>query len=144
MHMVNCGFQQFAHAHTPAALLVFSVSAGVFWPYFAGVALLAIGLPIIIKNELPQAHGLDKIMPFGRLFCAIPMAVFASQHFTVTKLLVLLVPSWIPAHLFWVYLVGTALIAAALSIILERQAELAATLLGIMLFYSWCCCISQR
>ena len=134
MHTVDCGFQQFAHAHPPAALLVFSVSARVFWPYFAGVAFLAIGLPIIIKNELPQAHGLDKIMPFGRLFFAIPMAVFASQHFTVTKLLVLLVPSWIPAHLFWVYLVGTALIVAALSIILKRQAQLAATLLGIMFF----------
>jgi len=134
MHMVDCGFQQFAHTHPPAALLVFSVSAVVFWPYFAGVALLAIGLPIIIKNELPQAHGLDKIMPFGRLFFTIPMAVFAAQHFASAKFVVLLVPSWIPAHLFWVYLVGTALIAAALSIILKRQAQLAATLLGIMFF----------
>src|SRR5712691_7310808 len=134
MHMVDCGFQQFAHAHAPAALLVFSVSAGVFWPYFAGVALSAIGLPIIIKNELPQAHGLDKIMPFGRLFFTIPMVVFAAQHFASAKFVVLLLPSWIPAHLFWVYLVGTALIAAALSIILKRQAQLAATLLGIMLF----------
>ena len=134
MHMVNCGFQQFAHAHPPTALLVFSVSARVFWPYFAAVALLAIGLPIIIKNELPQAHGLDKIMPFGRLFFAIPMMVFAAQHFASAKFVVLLLPSWIPAHLFWVYLVGTALIAAALSIILKRQAQLAATLLGIMFF----------
>ena len=95
MHMVDCGFQQFAHTHPPAALLVFSVSAVVFWPYFAGVALLAIGLPIIIKNELPQAHGLDKIMPFGRLFFTIPMAVFAAQHFASAKFVVLLVPSWI-------------------------------------------------
>ena len=132
--MADCSLQQFAHSHPPAALLAFSVSARMFWPYFAGVALLAIGLPIIIKNELPQAHGLDKIMPFGRLFFAIPMVVFAAQHFASAKLVALLVPSWIPAHLFWVYLVGTALIAAALSIILKRQAQLAATLLGIMLF----------
>src|SRR5258708_18830438 len=55
-HMVDCGFQQFAHAHPPAALLIFSVSTRVFWPYFAGVALLAIGLPIIIKNELPRSE----------------------------------------------------------------------------------------
>jgi len=88
MYMVDFGFQQFAPP--PAALPAFSVSARVFWPYFTGVALLAIGLPVIIKNELPQAQGLDKIMPFGRLFFAIPMAVFASQHFTVTKFVVLL------------------------------------------------------
>jgi uncharacterized membrane protein YphA (DoxX/SURF4 family) len=35
--------------------------------------------------------------------------------------------------LFWTYLVGTALIAAALSIILEKRSRLAATLLGGML-----------
>ncbi len=104
----------------------------VFWCYFAGVALLAIGLPILIKNDPPQEHGLGKIIPFGRLFYAIPMVVFAAQHFTVTGFIVLIVPSWIPGHRFWVYLVGTALIAAALSIVFKRYAQLAATLLGIM------------
>jgi uncharacterized membrane protein len=44
-----------------------------------------------------------------------------------------MVPSWIPAHRFWIYFVGTALIAAALSIIVRKYAQLAATLLGIML-----------
>src|SRR6266851_9145852 len=131
MHTVDCGFQQFAHAHAPAALLVFSVSAGVFWPYFAGVALLAIGLPIIIKNELPQEHGLDKIMPFGRLFFAISMAVFGSEHFTATADIATLVPRWIPAHTFWVYLVGLAFLCAALSIAVLVQARLAAALVGM-------------
>src|SRR6266851_6236757 len=133
MHTVDCGFQQFAHAHAPAALLVFSVSAGVFWPYFAGVALLAIGLPIIIKNELPQAHGLDKIMPFGRLFFAISMAVFGSEHFTATADIATLVPRWISAHTFWVYLVGLAFLCAALSIAVLVQARLAAALVGMTL-----------
>jgi uncharacterized membrane protein len=39
-----------------------------------------------------------------------------------------------PAHLFWVYFVGAALIAAALSIAVDRHADLAAALLGAMLF----------
>ncbi len=131
MYMVDCSLQQFTHAH---AFVAFWIPGAVFWPYFAGVALLAIGLPIIIKNELTPAHGLDKILPFGRLFFTIPIVVFAAEHFASAKFVVLVVPSWIPAHLFWVYLVGIALIAAALSIILKRQAQLAATLLGIMLF----------
>jgi uncharacterized membrane protein len=71
-------------------------------------------------------------LPFGRLFFAIPMGVFATQHFTNTKLVASIVPSWMPLHTFWVYLVGTAIIAAVLSIILEKQARLAATLLGCM------------
>ena len=132
MQVVDCDFLQFTHACLAAALVAFGIPGAVFWPYFAGTALLAIGLPIIIKNELPQAHGLEKILPFGPLFFTIPMVVFAAQHFTSAKFVVLLVPSWIPAHLFWVLLVGSALIAAALSIVVKRHAQLAATLLGIM------------
>ena len=132
MQVVDCDFLQFTHACLAAALVAFGIPGAVFWPYFAGTALLAIGLPIIIKNELPQAHGLEKILPFGHLFFTIPMVVFAAQHFTSAKFVVLLVPSWIPAHLFWVLLVGSALIAAALSIVVKRHAQLAATLLGIM------------
>jgi uncharacterized membrane protein len=119
-------------AKTAAALVAFWIPAEVFWPYFAGVAVLVIGLPIIIKHELPQAHGLDKALPFGRLLFAIPSGVFGTFHFTDTKDVARVVPSWTQLHTFWVYLVGIALIAAALSIILEKHARLAATLLGCM------------
>lgn len=112
----------------------FGILPRIFWPYFAGLVLLAIGLPIILKNEVPQARGLDKLMPFGRLFFAIPMAVFAGEHFTVAQFMIPMVPSWIPAHLFWIYFVGVALVAAALSIIVKKYAQLSATLLGIMIF----------
>jgi uncharacterized membrane protein YphA (DoxX/SURF4 family) len=44
------------------------------------------------------------------------------------------VPSWMPAHMFWVWLVGAGLIAAALSLITGRMSYLAALLVGIMLF----------
>jgi uncharacterized membrane protein len=134
MHIVDCNFLQFTHAYFATALVVFRIPGTVLWPYFAGLALLALGLPIVIKNELPQAHRLDKFMPLGRLFFAIPLAVFGAQHLTSTKFIARLVPAWIPAHLFWVLLVGASLIAAALSIIVQRHAQLAATLLGIMLF----------
>ena len=91
-----------------------------------------VGLVKIIKDELPQAHGLDKVMPIGRLCFAIPMAVFGTEHFTITTDIATMVPSWIPAHTFWVYLVGVGLIAAALSIAVKVQSRLSATLLGAM------------
>jgi uncharacterized membrane protein len=134
MHFLPFDLPQFAQAYPAAALAIFGISGPIFWMYFAAVALFAIGLPIIFKNELRQAHGLDKIMPFGRLFFAIPLAVFSTEHFTLTRFIVILVPSWIPWHLFWVYLVGVALMAAALSITVKKHSELAATLLGIMFF----------
>src|ERR1700678_4644666 len=99
---------------TEAKLAVRSVPFGmprdVFWGYFAGCGLLAIGLTKVIKDELAQARGLDKILPFGRLFLAIPMAVFGTEHLTDNADIDSIVPKWMPAHTFWAYLVGIALI----------------------------------
>jgi uncharacterized membrane protein len=133
MHMLNGSFQLFSHADFAATLVVFGIPAEVFWPYFTGAVLLVIGIIKIIKDDLPQRHGLDKILPFGRLFFAMPMGVFGTEHLVDASDIAQAVPSWMPAHLFWTYLVGVALIAAALSIILNKYARLAATLLGCML-----------
>jgi len=116
------------------SLSAFSIPGPVFWPYFLGLALLAIGLPFILKYDVPQARGLDKLMPFGRLLYAVPLAAFAGEHFTIARLMAPGIPSWIPAHLFWIYFVGVALVAAALSIVLKKYARLSATLLGTMIF----------
>src|SRR6266849_4349589 len=134
MRMVDCKFQQFTHTQLAAALAGFGLPSGIFWLYFSGSILLVVGLVKILKDELPQTHGLDKIMPFGRLFLAIPLAVFGTEHFTNTADVAKGVPRWFPAHAFWVYLVGIALIAAALSITVQIQSPLAATLLGAMFF----------
>src|SRR5256884_7532563 len=106
------------------------MSAIVFWMYVSASVLFIIGL-IKILGELPEEHGMDKIMSFGRMFFAIPMAVFGSEHFTVTAAIATLVPRWIPAHTFWVYLVGAGFICAALSIAVLVQARLAAALVGM-------------
>ena len=108
----------------------FSIPATAFWIYVCASLLFIIGF-IKILNELPQKQGVDKIMPFGRLFFAIPMAVFGSEHFTATADIATLVPRWIPAHTFWVCLVGLAFLCAALSIAVLVQARLAAALLGM-------------
>jgi uncharacterized membrane protein YphA (DoxX/SURF4 family) len=98
---------------------------------YVSAALVFIAGLIKVLGELPEQQGVDKIMPFGRLFFAIPLAVFGSEHFTVTAAVARLVPRWIPAPTFWVYLTGLAFICAAISIALLVQARLAAALVGM-------------
>lgn len=108
----------------------FGIPPITFWIYVSASVVFIIGL-IKIIGELPQLRGVDKIMPLGRLFFAIPLAVFGSEHFTATANVASLVPRWIPAHTFWVYLTGVGFICAAVSITVLVQARLAAALVGM-------------
>ncbi len=132
LQIVVCCFQQVVVVVPALASAPFGMSAITFWIYVCASLLFIIGL-IKIFGELSQEHGVDKIMPFGRLFFAIPIAVFGSEHFTDTADIAPLVPRWIPAHTFWVYLVGLAFLCAALSIAVLVQARLAAALVGMTL-----------
>ncbi len=111
----------------------FGMSTPVFWIYVCALVVLVAGLLKIIP-ESARESGVEKILPFGRLFYAMPLAVFASEHFTLTEQIAGLVPRWIPAHHFWVYAIGVGFFCAALSITLLIQARLAAALVGITFF----------
>ena len=110
------------------------ISGSSFWIHFIGAVLLITGIFLVINRELSSGHGIDKVVPFGKVFFAVPMAVFGMQHFSSPAFVAQVVPAWMPWHLFWVYFVGTALIASTVSIITGVQARLAALLLGLMLF----------
>lgn len=130
MQILLCCLQPFAVVVLALGAAPFGIPVTAFWIYVCASLLFIIGFIKILK-ELPREHGVDKIMPFGRLFFAIPLAVFASEHFTLTANIAALVPRWIPAHTFWVYLVGLAFLCAALSMAVLVQARLAAALVGM-------------
>ena len=119
--------------HPIAAGLGFGVPPRVFWPYFSGTAILLLGLAAILRPGAPRPHGRQGIFRFAPLCFAIPMAIFGAEHFTVASAVATLVPSWIPGHLFWVYFVGVALLAAALSLAVKRLLPLSSALLGLMI-----------
>jgi uncharacterized membrane protein len=122
--------QQVCVAVLALAAAPFGIPAMAFWIYVSATVVFVAGFITILK-ELPPEHGIDTIMPFGRLCFAIPLAVFGSEHFTLTANIAGLVPRWIPAHTFWVYLVGLGFLCAALSIAGLVQARLAAALAGM-------------
>jgi uncharacterized membrane protein YphA (DoxX/SURF4 family) len=112
-----------------------AIPSDVIWSYFAGGVVLAIGLVVIsLRGDWQKARGFDKLMLFGPLFYAAPIAAFGTEHFTVTEAIKSIMPAWIPWHQFWVYFVGACFIAAALSLVTGIQARLSASLLALTFF----------
>lgn len=65
---------------------------------------------------------------------ALIMGIYGIQHFMYAAFVASMIPGWIPFHLFWAYFTGIALIAAAVSMVINLKAKLACLLLGVMLW----------
>ncbi len=117
--------------HTLMAVALFLYTPEVFWPHFAGAVAVVLGI-YATREEASQARGLDKIVVFGRLLYAAPLAVFGGEHMTIPHAIMKMVPEFMPWRLFWAFFVGIALFAAALSMVLKREVQWSGMLLGIM------------
>jgi uncharacterized membrane protein YphA (DoxX/SURF4 family) len=116
-------------------MALLAIPAPVVWAYFAGGVVLAIGLVrIFLRGDWQKARGFDKLILFGPLFYAAPIAAFGTEHFTVTQAISSIVPAWIPWHQFWTYFVGACFIAAGLSLATRIQVRLSASLLALTFF----------
>ncbi len=98
----------------------------------AGVATLVVGVALV-RARFAAAMGVERILVLGPLCYAIALAVFAAEHFTDSRGMAPMVPHWLPAHLFWVWFVGFAWLAAAISFILARCVRWSAPLVALMM-----------
>jgi uncharacterized membrane protein len=118
----------------PTILAAFlEISRTAFAMSAIGLALLVIGL-LAAKNDIAEARGLDKVVALSNLCFAVPLAVFGALHLFGPQFVQGLVPKYMPGRMFWVYFVGCALIAAALSIATRIAVRWSGLLVGIMMF----------
>ena len=97
-------------------------------PWTSGAEILALSGASWVLGGIPAK--------FGRYLFALTLTVFGVQHLLYARFVATLVPSWIPARLFWANAVGIAFIATTLSLLTNIKARLAATLSGLM-FLTW-------
>ena len=69
----------------------------------------------------------------GKILFAVPMLVFGFGHFGNAGSMKGMVPDYLPAPDFFVYLTGIALVLAAVALFINKYAKLAMQLLGVML-----------
>ena len=121
--------------NSSAVMVLLAIPSEVIWSYSVGGAVFAIGLiTIFLRGQWQEARGFDKLILFGPLFYAAPLAAFGTEHFTLTAAVASLIPAWIPWHEFWAYFVGACFIAAALSLVTKIQTRFSASLLALNFF----------
>src|SRR5215475_7567753 len=96
------------HASSLSLMAFVAIPSQVVWSYSVAGLVLVVGLvTMFLRGDWQATHGLDKLILFGSIFYALPIAAFGTEHFTITKIIASLVPRRIPWHLFWAYLVGS-------------------------------------
>src|ERR1700761_5790341 len=75
-------------------------------------------------NESSFTRYLGKLIPLGTIVFAVPVVCFGILHFMLAQESTVLVPAWIPAHLFWIYFAGVALLGSGIAILLKIKSGL--------------------
>ena len=69
----------------------------------------------------------------GRVIYALPFMVFGAFHLSKAAMMAGMVPAWVPGGILWIYITGAAMIAAAISIIINVLAYWACLGLALLM-----------
>jgi len=87
---------------------------------------------LVIANRYAAVLGIFNII--ARVFMAIGLGILAVQHYLYLTFIETLVPTWLPGHAFWAWLVLIGFILAAVSILVGLKMRIATLALAAMLF----------
>jgi uncharacterized membrane protein len=114
--------------------IILTPTFGVFWPGFETAVMVA-GAWVLYtwfatdwdRRRLGLAAG-DKGLRIARGVYGLASIFFGMAHFIDPRDTLVLEPSWLPWHLFWVYFFGCTFIAAGVGVLIGVYGRLAAAL----------------
>ena len=122
-------------ANFSAVMVSLAIPREVIWSYSVAGLVMVVGLAVIfLRGDWQKARGIEKVILFGPIFYAAPLAAFGTEHFTFKAAIASMVPPFIPWHMFWALFIGACFIVAALSMVTGILARLAASLVALNFF----------
>jgi uncharacterized membrane protein len=122
-------------ANFSTVMVFLAIPREVIWSYSVAGLVIAVGLTMIyLRGDWQKARGLEKVILFGPIFYAAPLAAFGTEHFTFAAAIASMVPVFVPWHMFWALFIGVCFIVAALSMVTGILARLAASLVALNFF----------
>jgi uncharacterized membrane protein len=104
----------------------------------AGKALAVTGSCLILtscfRDTLQNPGRWAWLRVTGLVFIGLFLIASGIQHFIYIDFVAQLVPSWIPAPVFWAYFAGIALIAGGLGLMIAKTRKISGTLAALMIF----------
>lgn len=76
---------------------------------------------------------MKNLKSIGRYLFTVPFAMFGLMHLLKANDMAGMVPNFIPGGVFWVYVIGLALIAASVSFIIQKHTYLAGLLTAALM-----------
>ncbi len=76
---------------------------------------------------------MKNLKSIGRYLFTVPFAMFGLMHLMKANDMAGMIPNWLPGGVFWVYLTGLALVAAAVSFIIQKHTYLAGVLTAALM-----------
>ena len=120
--------------HIPVVLA--SPKNGSLWAGLFEIVMFIAGSLILLDTSGTIKKNSHLLTIIARYIFALALLVFAYQHYIYAQFIAMLITPWVPFKLFFTYLVGSAFLAVAMAIIINRLVQPATISLGIM-FLLW-------
>jgi uncharacterized membrane protein len=114
--------------------ILWSINAYKSFVFFGGALIVAASLSR--KNDLPLLGTLSnqRLITIGIICLSFFLIVCGAAHFKFHQFVPMLIPDYIPEHVFWTYFAGVALMAGGVGLIFKQTRRWAAALSGLMIF----------
>ncbi|MEP6596190.1 MAG: hypothetical protein ABJA71_09585 [Ginsengibacter sp.] len=113
--------------------MLWRINAFKSFVFFGGALMVAASFFKEKQRNLNTFFSNDRLITIGWICLSFFLIICGAAHFKFHQFVTTLIPAYIPAHVFWVYFAGVALLAGGIGLIFKPTRKWAAAFSGLMI-----------